>query len=86
VLGFIDDCITQDLQESQSKLINARWICFATAVDESSVTVFRDGLISVDLCECVTSRKIKIHQNKSHAKNIFLKILFIVELKILLKP
>ena len=51
MLGFIDDCITQDLQESQSKLINARWICFATAVDESSVTVFRDGLISVDLCE-----------------------------------
>ena len=52
MLGFIEDCITQDLQESQSKLINARWIGLATAVDESSVTVFRDGLIRVDLCEC----------------------------------
>jgi len=35
VLGLIDDPITKDLQESQSKLIGARWIGLAASEDES---------------------------------------------------
>jgi len=49
VLGLIDDPIAQDLQESQSKLINARWIDFVATENESSLSVFRDALTIINL-------------------------------------
>jgi len=48
VLGLIDDPITKDLQESQSKLIGARWIGLAASEDESGFCVFRGALINVN--------------------------------------
>ena len=49
MLGLIDDPIAQDLQESQSKLINARWIDFVATENESSLSVFRDALTIINL-------------------------------------
>ena len=47
MLGLIDDPFTQDLQERQSKLVNASWIGCTAAKDESCVAEFRDGLINI---------------------------------------
>lgn len=49
VLGLIDDPITKELEESQSKLIRVRWTGFVAGEYESSLCVCRNGLITVNL-------------------------------------
>ena len=49
MLGLIDDPITKELEESQSKLIRVRWIGFVAGEYESSLCVCRNGLITVNL-------------------------------------
>jgi len=64
VLGLIDDPIAQDLQESQSKLINARWIDFVATENESSLSVFRDALTIINL---LSGRSAKLSQRAAMA-------------------
>ena len=49
MIGLIDDSITKELEERQSKLIRARWIGFVAGEYESSLCVCRNGLITVNL-------------------------------------
>jgi len=49
VLRVIDNPVAQDLEKSQSKLINARWIVLAATKNEPSLGVFRDGLTIINL-------------------------------------
>jgi len=49
VLGLIDDPITKELEESQSKLIRVRWTGFVAGEYESSLCVCKNDLITVNL-------------------------------------
>jgi len=75
VLGLINDPITKDLQESQSKFINARRIALVASKDESSFCVFRDGLMSVNLLK--RQEITKVVTDRGHAMYQAVVVLFL---------